>query len=100
MKKRLLEDIAENADFPEWIPCAGFDKGLLVTDDLDFKPPAWDEIMKMVERREKAAKTAAQHPCPACGTIQVQLINWNTDILKLKCRRCYHKFERALNDKA
>ena len=74
MKKRLLEDIAEASDFPEWTPCAGFDKGLLVTDDLDFKPPAWDAIMAMVERRERASKNVPN--CPECGTEQVQLINW------------------------
>lgn len=98
MKKRLLEDIAEASDFPEWIPCAGFDKGLLVTDDLDFKPPAWDAIMAMVERRERASKSVPN--CPKCGTEQVQLVHWQTSNLRYKCRRCKHRFNREENDKA
>ena len=28
--------------------------------------------------------------------IQVQLVNWTTDNLKLKCRKCFHNFERTL----
>ncbi|AWD91589.1 hypothetical protein [Escherichia phage ECP2301] len=92
MKKRLLEDIAEASDFPEWTPCAGFDKGLLVTDDLDFKPPAWDAIMAMVERRERASKNVPN--CPECGTEQVQLINWRKPELEYKCRHCKHKFSK------
>jgi len=98
MKKRLLEDIAKASDFPEWAPCAGFDKGLLVTDDLDFKPPAWDAIMAMVKRRERASKNVPN--CPECGTEQVQLVHWQTSNLRYKCRHCKHRFDREENDQA
>lgn len=83
--------------FPEWSPAAGMDKGL-ISEVLkeEFVPPSMAEMLKMVERRENAAKTAAKHPCPACGTIQVQLVNCDSDNLKLKCRKCFHKFERTL----
>ena len=79
-------------------PCAGFDKGLLVTDDLDFKPPAWDAIMAMVERREQSSKNVPN--CPKCGTEQVQLVHWQTSNLRYKCRHCKHRFDREENDKA
>ena len=98
MKNRLLEDIAEASDFPEWTPCAGFDKGLLIADDLDFKPPAWDAIMAMVSRREQASKNVPN--CPKCGTEQVQLIHWQTSNLRYKCRHCKYRFEREENGQA
>lgn len=54
----------------------------------------WEAMMEMVERRENAAKNTV--PCPECGTNQVQLVNWQTEVLKMKCRICFHKFERTL----
>ena len=51
-------------------------------------------MMEMVNRREAASKQ--MKPCPKCDTMQVQLVNWQTDILQMKCRQCKHKFERKL----
>lgn len=93
MKKRLLEDIAASSNSSLIkIIMAGEE------DDLDFKPPAWDAIMVMVERRERASKNVPN--CPECGTEQVQLIHWQTSILRYKCRHCKHRFDREENDKA
>lgn len=48
----------------------------------------------MVERRERASRQ--MKPCPECGSVQVQLVDWTTDILRHKCRHCKHKFTRQL----
>lgn len=101
MKLRLLEDIdmSTNHGLVKFIDDSSkieFVQRDNIHDEEEFVPPAWNEIMKMVERRENAAKSAAKHPCPECGTIQVQLVNWTTDNLKLKCRKCFHNFERTL----
>lgn len=77
----------------------------MVVDDNDLEiefeyPPVpefkidWDACLEMVDRREAAAKQVV--PCEKCGSIQVQLVDWTTDILKMKCRTCKHKFERKL----
>lgn len=79
MKKQLLEDMAEL---------------LGVTEDENGFTIDWASALQMVERRERAAKQV--EPCPKCGTIQVQLTDWTTDNMKMKCRRCKHKFEKIL----
>ena len=77
----------------------------LVSDDYDLEieliyPPIpefkidWDACLEMVDRRERAARNVV--PCPECGTNQVQMTDWTTDILKMKCRHCKHRFERKL----
>lgn len=78
MKNQLAEDMAELLD---------------VTEDEEFTID-WASALEMVDRRERAAKQV--EPCPKCGTIQVQMIDWSTDIIKMKCRSCKHKFERKL----
>lgn len=50
--------------------------------------------LSMVERRERAAKQ--MKPCPKCGSMQVQLVDWRTDTLHHRCRTCKHKFTREL----
>lgn len=99
MKKRLLEDIAASSNSSLIkIIMTGEEDDLEMRgkihgcDDLDFKPPAWDAIMAMVERREKASKNVPN--CPECGTEQVQLINWRKPELEYKCRHCKHKFSK------
>lgn len=82
MKKQLLEDIADTNDI-EWTPPAGFDVGKI---DIN-------KVFELANRREAAAKQYT--PCPKCGTMQVQLVDWSTDLLKMKCRHCKHKFEKA-----
>lgn len=54
----------------------------------------WKAMMEMVERREAAAKQVS--PCESCGSIQVQLVDWSTPQLKMKCRICKHKFIKEL----
>lgn len=68
-------------------------KADLVTDDEDFEID-WKACLEMVDRREAAMKQCT--PCPKCGTMQVQLTNWNTDELHMKCRQCKHKFTKML----
>lgn len=55
----------------------------------------WKACLEMVDRRERAMKQCT--PCPECGTMQVQLTNWSTEILHMKCRHCKHKFTKVLN---
>lgn len=105
MKKRLLEDIAASSNSSLIkIIMAGEEDDLEMRgkihgcDDLDFKPPAWDAIMAMVERRERASKNVPN--CPECGTKQVQLVHWQTSNLRYNCRHCKHRFDREENDKA
>lgn len=78
MKKQLEEDIADSQSEEERLHAA----------------TGWKAMMEMVERRETACKQVK--PCPKCNSIQVQLVNWDTDILKMKCRSCKHKFEKTL----
>lgn len=95
MKNELKEDIdfgtwpehwteVDLEKGPEWEAPAGFDKGLI----------DWKAVLEMADRREAAAKLVS--PCPECGTIQTQLVDWRTDTLKMKCRHCKHKFEKKL----
>lgn len=105
MKKRLLEDIAASSNSSLIkIIMAGEEDDMEMRgkihgcDDLDFKPPAWDAIMAMVERRERASKNVPN--CPECRTEQVQLVHWQTNNLRYKCRHCKHRFDREENDKA
>lgn len=79
MKKQLEEDIADSQSEEE---------------ERLRAATGWNAMMEMVERRESACKQVK--PCPKCDSIQVQLVNWDTDILKMKCRSCKHKFERTL----
>ena len=65
----------------------------LVTDDEDFEIN-WNDVLEMADRREAAAKQVV--PCEKCNSMQVQLVDWRTNILKMKCRTCKHKFERTL----
>ena len=60
-------------------------------DDEDFTID-WVKVLEMADRRESAAKQVT--PCPKCGTKQVQLVSWDTSLLKMKCRHCKHKFEK------
>jgi transcription elongation factor Elf1 len=39
------------------------------------------------------AAREATTPCPKCGDVQVQLVDWSTTPTKWKCRVCKHKFE-------
>ena len=39
------------------------------------------------------AAIRATTPCPKCGDVQVQLVDWSTTPTKWKCRVCKHKFE-------
>lgn len=61
--------------------------------DEDFKV-YWDLAMEMADRREMSAKQVT--PCPVCKSDQVQLTNWRTNILKMKCRKCKTKFTKEL----
>lgn len=54
----------------------------------------WDLVMEMANRREMSAKQVT--PCPKCGSAQVQMTDWRTNILKMKCRKCKHKFTKEL----
>ncbi|QQM14449.1 hypothetical protein [Klebsiella phage vB_KpnM_17-11] len=65
----------------------------LVTDDEDFEIN-WNDVLEMADRREAAAKQVV--PCEKCNSMQVQLVDWRTNILKMKCRTCKHKFVRTL----
>ncbi|ANN86788.1 thioredoxin [Shigella phage SHFML-11] len=104
MKKRLLEDIAASSNSSLIkIIMAGEEDNLEMRGKIygcdDYSPPVnWDSVMVMVERRERASKNVLN--CPECGTEQVQLIHWQTSILRYKCRHCKHRFDREENDKA
>ncbi|MGL5014500.1 MAG: hypothetical protein ACRC6V_09460 [Bacteroidales bacterium] len=50
----------------------------------------WLLIPESVERRERIGKM--QPHCPECDTQQVQIFNWYTDNVQMKCRHCKHKF--------
>lgn len=60
--------------------------------DEEFLTIDWSKVLEMADRRESAAKQVT--PCPECGTNQVQLVSWDTSLLKMKCRHCKHKFEK------
>ena len=101
MKNQLREDIDSTlpegwvefdiaVEMPDWVKPAGSDKGKMEgIPELD-----WVSILAMASRRERAAKQC--EPCSKCYSVQVQLIDWRTDILKYKCRKCKHRFERKL----
>ena len=54
----------------------------------------WAAALEMADRRESAAKQVT--PCPKCGSIQVQLTDWRTETLKMKCRTCKNKYTKEL----
>lgn len=103
MKKRLLEDIAASSNSSLIkIIMAGEEDDLEMRGKIygcdDYSPPVnWDSVMVMVERRERASKNVPN--CPECGTEQVQLVHWQTNNLRYKCRHCKHRFDREENDK-
>lgn len=66
----------------------------LTMESSEFKID-WSACIEMVERRENASRKVV--PCEKCGSIQVQLTDWRSDMLKMKCRHCKHRFERNLN---
>lgn len=95
MKNELMEDIDFNTWFepwtnvdlekgPEWVHPTGFDKGLI----------DWESVLEMADRREWVKSNAK--PCPYCGTMQVQLTQWQTPTLQFKCRHCKQKFVRTV----
>lgn len=89
MKNQLMADIGE------WSPPAGFDKGVVVFDDSDTID--WTPVLEMSKRREWSKANAK--PCPICDSMQVQLVDWSTDNLKLKCRHCKHVHFRMIEEK-
>lgn len=90
MKNELKEDI----DFGTWLePWTEVELSKSRETCGSFEVD-WKAVLEMADRREAAAKQVS--PCPECGTIQVQLIDWQTDTLKMKCRHCKHKFEKKL----
>lgn len=52
----------------------------------------WEEVEKIVKRREDASKNIPH--CPGCGTYQVQLVSWVQE-LKYKCRHCKTTFYKG-----
>lgn len=52
----------------------------------------WEEVEKIVKRREDASKNVPC--CPECGTYQVQLVSWVQE-LKYKCRHCKTTFYKG-----
>ncbi|AHJ86936.1 hypothetical protein STP4a_081 [Salmonella phage STP4-a] len=67
----------------------------LVQDEEDFEID-WTTVLEMADRRERSMKQVT--PCPKCETNQVQLVDWHTEVLKMKCRKCKHKFTKVLNE--
>ena len=90
MKNELKEDIDIGSNTKHW---AEVELSKSRETCGSFKVD-WESVLEMADRREDAAKQIS--PCPECGTIQVQLVDWSTDILKMKCRHCKHKFEKKL----
>lgn len=78
MKKQLAEDIDDSQSEEERLHAA----------------ISWKSMMEMVDRRETACKQVK--PCPKCNSIQVELTDWSTPTLKMKCRVCKYKFEKTL----
>lgn len=76
MKNQLKVDIVSDEDMME----------VVVFDDSDKID--WVPVLEMANRRERAKANAK--PCPICDSMQVQLVDWSTDNLKLKCRHCKH----------
>lgn len=50
-----------------------------------------DKVFEYHDRRKKV--NDMKPSCPECGTRQVQLINWYTDTVDMKCRHCKFKFK-------
>ena len=76
MKNQLKVDMVSDEDMME----------VVVFDDSDNVD--WTPVFEMARRREWSK--ANPKPCPKCGTMQVQLVDWSTDRLKMKCRHCKH----------
>lgn len=64
----------------------------------NMKDAQFDRMMAIIKRREKAVK--AVHPCPKCGSEQVQLFCWFEAHPRYKCRVCKHPWrgETVLTD--
>ena len=53
-----------------------------------------DKAAVMMNRRMWAKENV--RGCPSCGTEQIQLTSWVTNILKFKCRHCKFKWEEEM----
>lgn len=49
-----------------------------------------DKVLELHDRRNKVS--AMKPICPRCTTNQVQIINWFTDAVGMKCRHCKYRF--------
>lgn len=55
--------------------------------------------MKFINGAERRAWSVKNvRACPACGTEQIQIISYFTDVFQYKCRKCKHKFEVAYDN--
>ena len=70
----------------------GFDEVSTIPEDK--LNALFERVKEMVERRESSARQVT--PCVKCGSVQVQLYDWSTPTLKMKCRTCKHKFTKEL----
>lgn len=51
------------------------------------------DMDKLWEQHDRRMKVSALKPiCPKCTTNQVQIINWFTDAVGMKCRHCKYLF--------
>ena len=55
-------------------------------------------ILDSITASEKliAAAMRSATPCPKCGDVQVQLVDWAAAPPQWKCRACKHKFTTQL----
>jgi len=75
------------------------DKTGLLTGEMSVSELAdfVEGIHAKIDLREKHCKS--MKPCPACGEIQVQIINyWHIKHSDWKCRACKHKWRQELAD--
>lgn len=62
----------------------------MTTEDIDADE-LFADALKIADRREALCR--GMKPCPACGTMQVQLVDHIAVPAKWKCRQCGHRFE-------
>lgn len=90
MNDQLKEDIDIDSNIKHWAEVE-LSKSRVTCGSFKVD---WESVLEMADRREAASKQVS--PCPECGTMQVQLVNWFTPTIYLKCRRCKHKFVRNI----
>lgn len=65
--------------------------GIFVIGEMNMFDKQTEKHIDLLMKR-RGAVAAQKFTCPCCGTNQIQLVNWQHQVVDLRCRRCKRKF--------